>query len=176
MGRSSLRAPVIGVVAISIGAGVVRRTKGLRVRKRMGGNSISPARCSMSNKPRQTISHKAPLACFHCHTSQSFSESLRRLAPGFSAINWRMKATSSAVTTRPRYLHSEGICHQCARAENGTQVFCEYFGNSLFRYPGAAMPVELLRQDCRARAAVALGALAAFVPVPCLWATIGNAP
>jgi len=167
---------MIGVVSISIGAGVVRRTKGLRVWKRMGGNSISPARCNMSNKPRQTISRKAPLACFHCHASQSFSESLRRLALGFSAINWRIEVTSSAVTTRPRYLHSEGICRQCARAENGTQVFCGYFGNSVFRDSRAAMPVELPHQDCRRRAAVAPGALAAFLPVPFLWATIGNAP
>ena len=135
MGRSSLRAPAIGVVSMSIGAGVARRTKGLRVLKRMGGNSISPARCSMSNKPRQTISRKAPLACFHCHTSQSFSESLRRLALGFSAINWRIKVTSSAVTTRPRYLHSEAICRQCARVENGTQVFFE-FRNSLQEIQG----------------------------------------
>jgi hypothetical protein len=34
------------------GAGIARRTKELRVWKRMSGNSISPARCSMSNKPR----------------------------------------------------------------------------------------------------------------------------
>jgi hypothetical protein len=119
--------------------GVTRRTKGLRVWKRMGGNSISPARCSMSNKPRQTIARKAPLACFHCHISQSFSESLRRLAPGFSAINWRIEVTSAPVTTRPRYLHSEAICRQCARAENGTQEFCCYFFQALTcRHTGAA--------------------------------------
>ena len=95
---------------MSIGVGVARTTNGLRVLKRTGGNWISPARCSMSNKPRQTIARNAPLACFHCQTSQSFSESLRRLAPGFSAINWRIEVISSAVTTRPRYLHSNTIC------------------------------------------------------------------
>src|SRR5450432_593524 len=176
MGRSSLRATAIGVVSISIGVGVARTTNGLRVLKRTGGNSISPARCNMSNKPRQTIARNAPLACLHCHTSQSFSESRRRLTPGFSAINWRIRATSSAVTTRPRYLHSEAICRQCARVENGTQVFFGVFETSLFRDSRAAMPVERPRQDCRPPAAVAPDALAAFAPLRCLWATIGNAP
>src|SRR5882672_2621476 len=176
MGRSSLRATAIGAVSMSIGAGVGRRTNGLRVWKRLGGNSISPARCSMSNKPRQTISRKAPLACFHCQASHSFAESLRRLAPGFPAINWRIEVTSSAVTTRPRYLHSEAICRQCGRVENGTQVFFGYFENSLFRDSRTAIPVERPRQDCRPPAAVAPDALAAFAPLPCLWATIGNAP
>src|SRR5215471_12972920 len=32
-----------------------------------------------------------------------------------------MKAISSTVTTRPRYLHSEGICRECGRVQNGTQ-------------------------------------------------------
>src|SRR5476649_1478678 len=175
MGWSSLRATAIGVVSISIGVGVARTTNGLRVLKRTGGNSISPARCNMSNKPRQTIARKAPLGCLHCQTSQSFSESLRRLALGFSAINWRIRVTSSAVTTRPRYLHSEAICRQCARVENGTQVFFDS-RQSLFRDPRGAMPVGLPSQDCRPRGAVAPDALAAFAPVPCLWATIENDP
>ena len=95
---------------MGIGVGAARTTNGLRVLKRTGGNSISPARCSISNKPRQTIARNAPLACFHCQTWQSFSESLRRLVLGFSAINWRIAVTSSAVITRPRYRHSTAIC------------------------------------------------------------------
>src|ERR1051325_11689994 len=117
MGRSFLRETAIGVVSMSIGGGVARTTNGLRVLKRTGGNSISPARCNMSNKPRQTIVRNAPLACFHCQISQSFSESLRRLAPGFSVIKRRIEAMSSAVTTRPRYLHSVGIADSVAESK-----------------------------------------------------------
>src|SRR4030095_371083 len=118
----------------------------------------------------------APLACFHCHTSQSSSESLRRLAPGLSAINWRIRVTSSAVTTRPRYLHSEAICRQCARVENGTQVFFDSRHPPFFRYARDAMPVVLPRQDCRPQAAVAPDALAAFPKARLLWATVKNDP
>src|ERR1051325_11598333 len=35
----------------------------------------------MSNRPRQTISHKAPLACCQSHASHSLFDSARRLAP-----------------------------------------------------------------------------------------------
>src|ERR1017187_5022127 len=124
----SASAALIGGVSIGIACGRSRRARGLGGRKRITGNSICPARSSISNKPRQTIARDAPLACFHCQTSQSFSESLRRLALGFSAINWRIRLTSSAVSTRPRYLHSDAICRQCARAENGTQVFFRFLG------------------------------------------------
>ena len=58
------------------------------------------------------------------------TELLGKSAPadrGFSAISWRMKVISSAVTTRPRYLHSDAICRQCARVRNGTQVFFTNF-------------------------------------------------
>jgi hypothetical protein len=41
----------------------------------------------MSNKPRQIMSHNAPLGCFHCHAWQSFADSLRRLRAGFSEIS-----------------------------------------------------------------------------------------
>ena len=56
---------------------------------------------SISNRPRQTMSRSAPLACFHCQASQNFSDSLRRLAVGWSAINLRIKSISSAVTCGP---------------------------------------------------------------------------
>jgi hypothetical protein len=98
------------VVSISIACGRSRRARESGGRKRIAGNSISPARSSISNRPRQTISRGAPLACFHCQTSQSFSDSLRRLAVGWSVINLRMKSISSAVTVRPRYLHSGILC------------------------------------------------------------------
>ena len=55
------------------------------------GSSISPARCSISIRPRHTMSHKAPLACFHCHASHTFADSLLRLRPECWAMNWRRK-------------------------------------------------------------------------------------
>jgi hypothetical protein len=79
-GPEFLRAPTIGVVSISIGAEAARRTKGLRV-KRMGGNSISPTRWSMSNKPRHTI---AP-------TNPRRAKGVRRNAGRISSGNAAMK-------------------------------------------------------------------------------------
>src|SRR5207247_9097750 len=115
---------------------------------------------------------RAPLARSHCRASLSFSESLRRLAPGFSAINRRIEVTSSVVTTRPRYLHSEAICRQCGRVENGTQVlFVDFFKGST-----AATPAALLLRDCRQRAVAEPDARVASVPLPCRLATISNCP
>ena len=54
-------------------SGTVRRT---------GGNWISPARSSVSSKPRHTISRNAPLACFHCQASHSCRDSFQRLSSG----------------------------------------------------------------------------------------------
>ena len=137
-GRSSLSAAVIGVVSISIGAGRSRSTSGLRVMKRTAGSSISPARCSISNRPRQTISRRAPLACFHCHASHTFADSFLRLMPGCSAMNRRRNVMSSGVMTRPRYFHSTGICGQFARVKNGTQAFCCFAYAVTRRHSGGA--------------------------------------
>ena len=69
------------------GFGRSRRTSGLWGTNFTAGSSICPARCSVSNRPRQTISRNAPLACFHCQTSHNFCDSLRRLARGWAAIS-----------------------------------------------------------------------------------------
>ena len=67
------------------------RTNGFSETCRTAGSSISPARCSISRRPRQTMSRNAPLACFQSHASQSFADSLRRLRRGFCAMSCRMK-------------------------------------------------------------------------------------
>ena len=48
----------------------------LRTVRFTGGNSISPARWSISSSPRHTMSRNAPLACFHCQASQSCARQL----------------------------------------------------------------------------------------------------
>jgi hypothetical protein len=71
---------ITGVVSISTGVGRARSTSGLRGGKRTSGSWISPARCSISSRPRQTMSHNAPLACFHSHASHTFADSFLRLS------------------------------------------------------------------------------------------------
>ena len=125
-------------MSISIACGRSRRARGLGGRKRIPGNSICPARSSISNKPRQTMSRGAPLACFHCQASQSFSDNLRRLAVGWSVINLRMKSISSAVTVRPRYLHS-GILFAVWQSRNWNARGLAYFFYALTcRHTGGA--------------------------------------
>jgi len=129
------------VVSISMGAGAARCTNGLRVRKRIGGSSISPARCSISNRPRQTMSRKAPLACLHSQASQSFADNRRRLARGFSAINWRINAMSSLVTTRPRYVQlvSDNLPSVWQSPKRNASVFCDFSGQTFKgRHAGGA--------------------------------------
>src|SRR5258705_1876432 len=70
----------MGVVSITTGAGRTLRASGLCGTNFTGGNWILPARSSMSNMPRHTMSRKAPLGCFHCHASHSFVDSVRRLS------------------------------------------------------------------------------------------------
>ena len=119
------------------------------------------------------MSRKAPLACFHSQASHSFAGTASGgLLAGFSAINWRMKAISSVVTIRPRYLHSAAIMPQCARDENRTQVFCWRLFSSL----RVATPARLPSLDYPPPAATAPDALATSVPVPCPSATTGNVP
>ena len=57
------------------------RASGLCGTNFTGGNSIWPARSSISSRPRHTMSRNAPLACFHCQASHSFFDSVRRLSP-----------------------------------------------------------------------------------------------
>ena len=85
------------------------------------------------------MSRKAPLACFHCQASHSFSDSLRRLAPGCSAINWRIEVTSSAVITRPRYLHSEPSAVSMPESKTERKCFCcDFFQALTRRHTGGA--------------------------------------
>ena len=64
-------APLSGVVSISIACGRSRRARGLGGRNRITGNSICPARCSISNKPRQTIYGLSPGGGFSFFESRS---------------------------------------------------------------------------------------------------------
>jgi hypothetical protein len=157
----SVSAPVSGVMSIRTGCGLVLCTNGLSEVCRIAGSSISPARCSIKRRPRQTMSHNAPLACFHCHASHSCADNFRRLMEGLSARNCRMKTMSSAVTALPRYRHSTGICRQCARTKTGTQALVQIISmrsrvakRELLRYP-----------DYRQRAATAPDARAVSLPV-----------
>ena len=80
---------------------------GYAARNSPAGNLIWPARSSMSNRPRHTMSRSAPLACLHCQASQSFG---RERAPAFTAGARRSarlyKGCLPGVNTRPRYLSS----------------------------------------------------------------------
>src|SRR6266542_891045 len=112
---------------MSTGAGRRGRTRGLSEVCRTGGNSISPARCSINIKPRQTMSRGMPFVCFHCQASHSFADSARRLAPAFSETNRRMKAISSAVITRPRYFHSAAMGRSLTEAKPERKCLAQFF-------------------------------------------------
>ncbi len=64
---------------------------------------MSPARSSFNIRPRHTMSRGSPLGWTQFQASYRFADSLRRLASGCSMISRRMKATSEALTSRPRY-------------------------------------------------------------------------
>src|SRR5580704_15905257 len=103
---NSRSSPAIGVVSISSGVGRALLASGLCRTYFTGGSAISPARSSIRSRLRQTMSLKAPFACRHCQASQSFFESVRRLASGWAAIVSRIDKRWASVMTRPRYLSS----------------------------------------------------------------------
>ena len=91
----------------------------------------------------------------------------RRLMEGLSAMNCRMKTMSSAVTARPRYRHSTGICRQCARTKTGTQALVR-----IISMRSRAATRELLRYpDYQRRAVTAPDVRAVSLPVRFLSAT-----
>src|ERR1017187_2978867 len=93
----------------------------------------------------------------HCHASQSFSDSLRRLAVGWSAIKLRMKSISSAVTVRPRYLPS-GILSPVWQSQNWNARGLTYF----FTRSPAAIPAAPRHPDSRLPKVTAPDAPAGF--------------
>src|SRR5690348_13202213 len=86
---------------------------------------MRPARSSISNRLRHTMSRKAPLGCFHCQASHSFFDSVRWLWFGYAAISLHKYRMSSVVLTRPRYLSS-------AIDEQYESVFLERKGVGMF--------------------------------------------
>ena len=71
-----------------------------------GGRVMSPACSSITSRPRQNISLKAPLACRPCQASHSFFDSERWLASGWQQssrvyINRNFRFPNSPVTMYP---------------------------------------------------------------------------
>jgi hypothetical protein len=76
--------------------------------RRTGGNSISPARSSISSRPRQTTSRNAPLACFQSRASHNCRDSFRGKP--------RLRAVGLMRTTRDELL--VGCVHELSQKGN----------------------------------------------------------
>ena len=71
-----------GVRSISSSTGTRRRVSGLGGVRRCVGNSMRPARCKASIKPRHTMSCVMPLGCSQLQASHSLVDRARRLRLG----------------------------------------------------------------------------------------------
>src|SRR5580698_4548575 len=94
------------------------------MRQRTGGNSISPARASISSRPRHTTSRKAPLACFQSKASHNCRDSFQRLLSGCSRMNSLRKAICSRSMVCPRYRHvsASGITAECQKRKQNASL------------------------------------------------------
>src|SRR4029453_13882500 len=101
----------------------------------------------------------------------SFSDSLRRLALGWSAINLRMKSISSLVTVRPRYLHSV-ILSPVWQSQSWNARGSAYF----FTRSPVAIPAAPRHPDSRLPKVTAPDAHAGFAQAQNRLATILNDP
>ena len=110
-----------------------------------GGSSISP-RGAAAAAPRHTMSRGGRWAAPTATPHTASRDSRRRLSPGCSAMNSRMKSISScAVMTRPRYLHPAGTP---SLWQNGKWNARTPAGSSFFTRSHAATPARLRYPDC----------------------------
>ena len=84
------------------------------------------------------MSRGAPLACFHPQASHSFADNARRLAPACSAMNCRRKTISSALISRPRYLHRVGMAVVWQSGIWNARPHRDFFYVPTLRHTGAA--------------------------------------
>src|ERR1017187_4745039 len=102
------------------------------MRQRTGGNSISPARSSISSRPRHTTSRNAPLACFQPSASHNSRDSFQRLLWGCSRMNSLESNLLTvdrltAIAPRFRFRHNRSMPEMKAERSLLLEVFSTYF-------------------------------------------------